>query len=844
MKPIFFSLLLLGVSATMPLRLEAQSSPVWTNRAIGSVGVAGSFAAGSAAGSLNLKGAGLNLWATSDCFQMLSQDVAGKDVQITARVASVQNTRAYAMGGLMVRQGNATTSPNAAILVTPGSGLYFQNRLAAGGTTTRPTTWAGTAPKWLRLVYSGGYAVGYISDAGAVWTRLSATRMTLTPPYLVGLAVTSYTNTQTCEADFENVEITSTPSANFGGFPNAWTAENLGSTVTAGQGAYDVASGTILLTGLGTGVGGTANSGAYLHRTWYGNGSFIVRVEDGAFLSTTGKAGLTVSETTAAGSIGLNLYLTTSNQAVLTTRTVTGGTTTTISTATAISAPYFLKVERTDNRFIASISADGTTWRVLGTPVVVMGSKVEVGMTAASGSATVASTAVFDQLALTGLDGNANGLMDAWEIAMFGNLNQSADADPDGDGLTNAQEQALGTNPLVANDPSTLSAVPAMAVGIVPVSKPGGLERSVWFNVPGISVGDLTHSAAFARTPDVRDFVAGASAPINIGQNFGQRLRGTLTAPVTGDYTFWVAADDSAELWLGTSESRFSKKRIAWLGSWASFQNWDSSPTQKSVTVTLQAGQKYWIEALGKQNTGGDHLEVAWQYPGQARQPIPGAYLASPTTDPDDLNDNNLPDSWEAANHSVTGGEYGDPDNDGLTNFEEYVFGTDPNVPNSIPGCLSRDFWTGISGFQVWNLTLSKAFLLTPSLHEVYPGASFVAASDSLPNNVGQRFRGTVTAPATGSYRFWIAGDSGSEIWLSSDDRKFKKQRLAYSEGGQAYGNFDAVSTQRSAQVELQAGHKYYIEILNKRGVVGAFHVEAAWQVPGKQREIIPAQYR
>jgi hypothetical protein len=197
---------------------------------------------------------------------------------------------------------------------------------------------------------------------------------------------------------------------------------------------------------------------------------------------------------------------------------------------------------------------------------------------------------------------------------------------------------------------------------------------------------------------------------------------------------------------------------------------------------------------------------------------------------------------WEAANHNVAGGESGDPDNDGLANFEEYVFGTDPNVSSSVPGCLSRDVWTGVYGSQVSNLTVSKTFLLTPGLHEIYPGASFTAASDSLPANLGQRFRGTVTAPATGSYIFWIAGDDGCELWLSSDDRKFKKQRVAFSESAQVCGNFDALTTQRSAPVELQAGQKYYLEILHKQNS-GAFHVEAAWQYPGKQREIIPAQY-
>ena len=257
--------------------------------------------------------------------------------------------------------------------------------------------------------------------------------------------------------------------------------------------------------------------------------------------------------------------------------------------------------------------------------------------------------------------------------------------------------------------------------------------------------------------------------------------------------------------------------------------------------MTLQAGQKYWIEALGKENTGGDHLEIAWQYPGQVRQAIPAQYLATPTIDPDDLNDNSLPDSWEAANHNVAGGEYGDPDNDGLTNFEEYTYGTDPTVADSVPGYLSRDLWIGLTGGQVSNLTLNKAFLLAPALHDLYPGASY-APTVGVPYNFGQRFRGTVTPPKTGGYTFWIAGDDGCELWLSSDDRKFKKQRIAYSEGVQSYGNFDGITTQKSATVALQAGQKYYIEILHKQGG-GTAHVEVAWQVTGGSRQIIPAQY-
>lgn len=50
-------------------------------------------------------------------------------------------------------------------------------------------------------------------------------------------------------------------------------------------------------------------------------------------------------------------------------------------------------------------------------------------------------------LTLFGADTDGDGLADNWEITHFGNLNQGAAGDPDGDGLTNLQEHQLGTNP-------------------------------------------------------------------------------------------------------------------------------------------------------------------------------------------------------------------------------------------------------------------------------------------------------------------------------------------------------------------------------------------------------------
>jgi hypothetical protein len=46
-----------------------------------------------------------------------------------------------------------------------------------------------------------------------------------------------------------------------------------------------------------------------------------------------------------------------------------------------------------------------------------------------------------------GVDSDNDGLWDAWEMEIFGNLAQTANGDPDGDGLTNAQEFTLNTDP-------------------------------------------------------------------------------------------------------------------------------------------------------------------------------------------------------------------------------------------------------------------------------------------------------------------------------------------------------------------------------------------------------------
>jgi len=75
-----------------------------------------------------------------------------------------------------------------------------------------------------------------------------------------------------------------------------------------------------------------------------------------------------------------------------------------------------------------------------------------------------------------GSDTDHNGLPDAWEIQYFGHTGVDANADPDGDGLSNLQEYRAGTNP---RDPSSTLAITALRLN------PDGASASLtWQSAP------------------------------------------------------------------------------------------------------------------------------------------------------------------------------------------------------------------------------------------------------------------------------------------------------------------------------------------------------------------------
>ena len=166
----------------------------------------------------------------------------------------------------------------------------------------------------------------------------------------------------------------------------------------------------------------------------------------------------------------------------------------------------------------------------------------------------------------------------------------------------------------------------------------GTILREYFDNIP-ISpyLGSLTGAPNFPHAPALWDYSTDFSSARTVadehwqlGRRYGTCMRGWVTPPETGSYTFAISADQTGALFLSTDSDPNNKRLIARTQGETTKNVFDKQPEQRSAAITLTAGERYYIEMIHKKDWGNfDHVEVAWSTPSNSvLTVIPGRVLS------------------------------------------------------------------------------------------------------------------------------------------------------------------------------------------------------------------------
>ena len=186
-----------------------------------------------------------------------------------------------------------------------------------------------------------------------------------------------------------------------------------------------------------------------------------------------------------------------------------------------------------------------------------------------------------------------------------------------------------------------------------------GLKAEIFYGATRMGVEAGNNNPTVPRLISSLDITGG------FGDNYAQRVSGWFKAPTSGNYTFYVASDDDADVFLSTDASAANKRMIAQETAWSGFRNyltgggdqfqkcsdtWQADPLIPAFPapydggIPLVAGNIYYLETVMRQGGGGDNLSVTYRMTADVGAVVDGSptmlnvtngnlvYITSPTT--------------------------------------------------------------------------------------------------------------------------------------------------------------------------------------------------------------------
>ncbi len=333
------------------------------------------------------------------------------------------------------------------------------------------------------------------------------------------------------------------------------------------------------------------------------------------------------------------------------------------------------------------------------------------------------------------------------------------------------------------------------------------------------------------------------------------RWTGQVQPQYSETYVFETRTDDGAKLWVN-DQLLIDKWQAQGTTSWTN-------------AIALQAGVRYDIRLEYFNIAGGARAQLYWYSPSQPRQIIPasqlypasGGFAPGGVTSPltalafvghpftYTITGANSPLGYDATN--LPPGLSVNPTNGVISGIPNLAGNYDVSltVSNALGtngadlqlqvidtgSSVTREVWLGVAGTSVTNIPTGLPATVTNSL-------GTLEGIQDFGDNYGERIRGYLTAPVTGNYYFWIAANSSAELWISNDGEPANKIRRAVVTKPTLPHQWNLNRNQRSAWLTLQAGQRYYIEILHKAGAGKGDHWSVGWLQDPTGTNTLPAE--
>ena len=214
----------------------------------------------------------------------------------------------------------------------------------------------------------------------------------------------------------------------------------------------------------------------FAYKTLTGSGTIVAKVQSVENTNVWAKAGVMIRETLNPDSAHAMMVVTPGSGISFQRRPSTGGTSVDTTTA-GITAPYWVKLERSiSGNFTGYTSDNGTTWTLQGTEPIPMGSNVYIGLAVTSHDAALTCQAVFSNVTTTGSVGQQ------WANQDIGIL--SNDPEP----LYVALSNSAGTPAVVVHDDLAVAQIDTWTEWVIPLQTFAD-QGIILTNVDRIAIG-------------------------------------------------------------------------------------------------------------------------------------------------------------------------------------------------------------------------------------------------------------------------------------------------------------------------------------------------------------------